>query len=216
MKLLYGAMIVCWWAWAGALACSGQASPGHGEFRWNWRDAKELGPTETIARAKRLSETERRNLIRAIEAQLRPSAADIGIETADQLSAIAEATRIGIVDLGRGASAVIAQGSYASGCSPTGNCPIWVFRVDGSRYRIILEGEGQTFTIQPTTTRGHRDIVLGTHWSASEAKLTIYVFNGQSYEQNGCYIAEWPGFERRHVAPRPRRPKLSPCSPSAS
>ena len=78
-------------------------------------------------------------------------------------------TRVRVVDLnGDGVPEVISQ---ASGdiCSPTGNCPFWVFQKAGTQYRLILEkGAVQDFTIQPTQTSGYFDLVLGMHGSATE------------------------------------------------
>ena len=162
-------------------------------FNWDWRRVQELDTKDSILRSKRLSPAERTVLVDAIAAQLRPSMGDLEIRSERELRQVAMETRITLRDLnGDGNPEVIAQGAgMKSGCSATGNCPCWIFKRVNSRYSILLSGQAQTFTVQPTKTRGFHDIVLGLHASAFEAELTVYKFDGTSYRDTACYDANW-------------------------
>ena len=99
--------------------------------------------------------------------------ADLEIESETALQKAALNTRVKMIDLnGDGVPEVVAQGMV--NCSPTGNCPFWVFQKTVRGYKLLVESYGQTFTVQKTSTNGFRDIVVSMHSSAKESGLTNY------------------------------------------
>lgn len=121
-------------------------------------------------------------------------------------------TRVRLVDLnGDGVPEVISQ---ASGdiCSPTGNCPFWVFQKTGAKYRLILEKWAvQDFTVQPTQTNGYFDLVLGMHGSATEQGLFLYQFRDGRYRKAGCYDANWTYLGKDGEYHDLKQPRITPC-----
>src|SRR5208282_1656037 len=92
----------------------------------------------------KLPETGRMAIAAAIEAQLRPSMADLGIDSEKVLREATLKTGVKLIDLnGDGIPEVVAQAM--ADCSPTGNCSFFFQAEDGIRYRLILNGFGQTF-----------------------------------------------------------------------
>ena len=188
-----------------ALFAIGQHNVNFGDFRWDPSKSQELTWNQTIAKA-RLSRQERAELIATIKAQLQgePSSAE------DPSSQDLDQTEIEFVDLHRrGSHELIAHATGQYLCSPTGNCSLWVLRRDRKKYRVILEGTAQTFTIQPTVTNGWHDIVLGMHGSAFETQLTLYKFDGTEYSRSACEMAIFPG--REETKPESDKVRFIPC-----
>jgi hypothetical protein len=57
-----------------------------------------------------------------------------------------------------------------TGCGATGNCPTWVFEVNGHSIQTILDtlqdsddGTFRLIGIMPTRTNGYRDLILAQH-----------------------------------------------------
>ena len=149
-----------------ALACIAES------FQWNWREAQELKADQSLRNAA-ITKEERQSLAKAIADRLRPDMADLEITSEKQLQEFALNTRIKKTDLnGDGYPEVIAQGM--SGCSPTGNCPFWVFQRMTHGYKLLLDGFGQTFTVQHNRANGYKDIVVAMHGSAFDSGLTLY------------------------------------------
>jgi hypothetical protein len=177
-------------------------------FRWNWREWQELEARNSLHNSK-LSIHDKQALASAIAAQLRPIMSDLEIESEDQLQKAALETRIELIDLnGDGIPEVVAQGMV--NCSPTGNCPFWVFRRMRRDYELLVEGYGQTFTVQKTSINGFRDIVVSMHGSATESQLTDYRFADVRYHDVGCYISLLTVLEGGHVREL-KEPLITPC-----
>lgn len=128
-------------------------------------------------------------------------------------SETAAATRVKLVDLnGDGIPEIIAQG-IAKVCSPTGNCPVWVFQRVASGYKVILErGAVQSFTVQPTRSNGYFDIVLGMHGSATEQALYLYRFGQRRYRKTACYDANWSYLDENGKVHELKEPRITPCN----
>jgi hypothetical protein len=90
-----------------------------------------------------------------------------------------------------------------------GNCPFWVFRRINGAYKLLLDGIGQTFTLQQSYTNGFRDIVVAMHGSAFESMLTLYRYEGGSYHDRECYIASL--LDRDDASRQLEQPRISPC-----
>ena len=165
----------------------------HQDFHWNWRDWQELDAQESLRNAK-LPNLERQAIAAAIAAQLRPIMSDLDIESESQLGKAALDTRIKMIDLNNdGIPEAVTQGMVD--CSPTGNCPFWVFQKRARGYMLLIKSYGQTFTVQNTATNGFRDIVVSMHASATESGLTDFRYKNGSYHDVGCYDASWTALE---------------------
>jgi hypothetical protein len=189
------------------------AKPHQESLRWLVEGAQDLGGEDRIDVTKALSPDERAALIDVISVQLRPGRKIADAPSEKNLLDAVKETRVKLIDLnGDGIPEVIAQASDNESCSPTGNCPIWVFMRSGRGYRLILERNAiQTFAIRPTRTNGFNDLVLGQHGSAFERDLFIYRFANGKYHKNACYDANWvsmDGDERHEL----KNPIVTPCN----
>jgi hypothetical protein len=75
-----------------------------------------------------------------------------------------------------------------AGCARGGqgaNGAMWVVRFEGDKVSFLATPEqkfaGWLYSVQPTTSHGLRDLVLGWHMSAAEAGLSYFRFDGTSY-----------------------------------
>lgn len=178
-----------------------QSATGAQSFHWVWRNAQERFGRQSLRNA-RITENQKHEIAAAIEIQLRSEYSHDKIDSDDEmqpgetLRARARDTRIELVDLnGDGISEVIAQGSDHVDCSPTGNCPFWIFQKSPHGYKPLLDGFGQTFTVQKHVTNGFHDIVVSTHHSATESGLAEFRYDGECYHQMVAYVAEWEGLK---------------------
>ena len=177
-------------------------------FHWNWREAKYLTAEQSLRTAD-VTNAERESLASAFANQLRPFMVDLDLASDEQLHDAALETRIEKLDLnGDGSAEVLAQGE--PGCSPTGNCPFWVFQRTRNRYKLILDGFGQTFTIQHARTNGYLDIVIAMHGSATESTLKIYRYERGRYRRVDCMEAAWSVLEGEAVREL-KEPRITPC-----
>lgn len=203
-------LLAIWICWSGFL-CLAQ-SPANG-FHWDWRKV-ERDNWESIGQSKDLSANACAGLIKALVSQLRSYMPELNIQSEQELREVAARTRIKAVDLsGKGVREFLAQAGFQSACSPTGNCESWVLRQIGSEYSVILHRIAtQTFTIQPTSTNGFHDLVLGQHGSATEQGLTLYRFDGAKYQKAGCYVANWEILGEDGEYHQLEEPRITPCS----
>lgn len=180
-------------------------------FRWDWHASQELIGTESLRNANWLQH-DKSAMAAAIAAELRPAAFDDpinSIKSEDQLRDAVLNTRIKRIDLNHdGIPEVVAQAMVD--CSPTGNCPFWIFHKTARRYESILSGFGQTFTIQESRTRGFNDIVVGMHGSAFEQTLEVYQFKDGRYRRTACYDATWQVLEGENTREL-KEPLITPC-----
>ena len=140
----------------------------------------------------------------AIRAAILDESADPGRKTA------VLDTLIKFVDLNHdGEPEVIAQGAGNYHCSPTGNCPVWVFRRVRDKFTLILEAIGQTFIVEKRA-RGYSDIVVRMHGSASVSSFEVFRYEKGEYRQTGCYLATWDWTDK---SPKSRRsePEITEC-----
>jgi hypothetical protein len=156
-------------------------------FHWNWKAATELSALDTL-----------KNIDLAHREKLEIS------------SAIGKDSRVALVRLRRpGPPNVIAQGLGQEVCGATGNCPLWVLEKSGGHYKLILNGFGQTFTVQSTRTNGFSDIVISMQGSATSSDLMLYKYKNGQYHRTACFDAEWAvreGDESRNL----KEPRVTP------
>jgi hypothetical protein len=177
-------------------------------FHWDWHEWQELSARESLRKTK-IDDHDRHAIAAAITAQLRPIASDLEINSENDLAKAVLDTRIKMIDLNHdGTAEIVAQGMV--NCSATGNCPFWIFQKKARGWKLLLESEGQTFTIQKTSTNGFRDIVVTMHTSATESGLTDFRFSDGRYYDRGCYDASWEVLEGEKVREL-KEPTIVPC-----
>ena len=76
------------------------------------------------------------------------------------------------------------------GCARGGqgaNGAMWLIRFDRREATVLASPEdkfeGFIYSIEPTTSKGFRDIILGWHMSAMETGLAYFRFDGKSYRR---------------------------------
>ena len=81
------------------------------------------------------------------------------------------------------------------GCARGGqgaNGAMWVVRFEGNRLSFLAtpeeKFEGWPYSIQPTTSHGLRDLVVGWHIGGAEIGLSYFRFDGTSYQQVGTAV----------------------------
>jgi hypothetical protein len=182
-------------------------------FQWDIDHIEELDAKDAISLSKHLTATERGALIRIIAGRLARYNGEGMPGPKHNWRQLAEETRIKLVDLnGDGQLDVIAQAvGDDSGCSPTGNCPIWVFLKSGPTYKLILGRNAiQTFTIQQTRTNGFRDLILGMHSSATEEEGFLYQFRNGRYTKIACNDVNWERLVNGELVDL-KKPDTTPC-----
>jgi hypothetical protein len=71
-------------------------------------------------------------------------------------------------------------------CSPTGNCPRWIFRRTAHRYEQEVDlGEAQTVTIE-TGKAKYPEVFARQHGSATDSDLRVFQFDGTRYRLTKC------------------------------
>jgi hypothetical protein len=187
------------------------ASPltGAENLRWEWRNPKYA--RQALRKAK-IVNAERTAIAKAISNQVgsyTPNMKFFAIDSEQQLREAILDTPIELVDLnGDGILEVIAQGTTKEGCSPTGNCPFWVFQKSGREYRLLISLRAiQTFQIQRSRSDRFRDIVVGMHGSAFQKTLRLLQYGRGQYHEASCYEANWSGNTPADL----KEPQLTPC-----
>jgi hypothetical protein len=185
------------------------ALTGAESFHWEWRNPTELDLRLVEAK---VTGPERTEIANAITHQVGPYMRSIGIDSEQQLKDEVLDTRVDLVDLNRdGVSEVIAQGTSKEGCSPTGNCPFWIFQRSGREYKVLVSRDAvQSFQIQRSLSGGFRDIVVERHDSATDRTLTMLRFSRGRYHAVGCYVANWSELQGDTVR-KLKEPRLTPC-----
>jgi hypothetical protein len=196
-----------------ALFAVGQQNGNSDDFHWDSHKWQELSWKQSVSRL-RLAPALKDDIVETIVEQMQEDESDDDAQPEKDLRQIAGETRIAFVDLtGRGRNEVIAQaGGEKSGCSPTGNCLLWVLQRQRDGYHVILDaGSVQIFTIQPTRAHGFNDLVLGMHGGAFDSMLTVYKFNGAQYSNVACYDANSGVVDEHGEVHQFKEPRLTPC-----
>jgi hypothetical protein len=106
-----------------------------------------------------------------------------------------------------------------AGCARGGqgaNGAMWVVRFDGDIPFLLAspkEFSGWLFSVQPTSSSGYPDIILGWHMSAREADLSYFRFEGKSYRQIGKAKLQTDDAGNQKIVPEPIS-LHTPCHPA--
>jgi hypothetical protein len=161
-------------------------------FRWSEFSSHELGYDHILKKASDIAPIDKLKLASAILRQLKGDRTlddDLKDLTKAQLHELVENTRIELVDLnGDGRPEYIAQANGLGPCGGTGNCLFWIFRSTPTGVKVLLvSSRFEKIAIRSSTTGGYKDIVLGSHVSASERNLVWYKFRDGRYRKHACY-----------------------------
>jgi hypothetical protein len=153
----------------------------------------ELGYSSHVSEAKDLSPELKYALVRAIEARLRPRLANLEIDGEKERRRTAEQSRFELVDLNcEGTPEVVVQPiGLKAGCGVTGNCPFWVFALDGGEYRLILGTSGQMYRVESHGSNGYSDVSVAAHDSVTEKTIYQFRFPRAQYKEIACHQAWW-------------------------
>jgi hypothetical protein len=191
----------------GISLAEGQTDSQCNALHWDSRRSDELSWKQSVSRRTRLSSSERARLSSSISNQLKDT--DL---SAMELRKIASESRIKYVELNAdNQPEIIVQPASGALCSPTGNCPFWLFRRVKDGYELLLDAEAQTFTIQPTTSHGFRDVVLTRHGSAFESDGQEFRFNGKRYQLFRTFAVQWFSEPDEGERQPLKTPKLTDC-----
>ena len=113
----------------------------------------------------------------------------------------AEMLEAAVIDLNRdGQKEIILRGKNIDLCSAVGNCDFWVFEKKNRKYRMILNwGDHLGMTrlpkqIRKTRTKGYSDLLLKSHYNASDTSFNFFKYDGEKYKQSKCLVyAHIPG-----------------------
>lgn len=178
------------------------ATPTH--FRWSEAQAHELDYGHTIGNSPRLSIADKTALTNAIVVQMKKDSDAVEDLTETQLRKLAGETRIEFFDLNDdGKPEVVAQANGLGPCGGTGNCVFWIFERTTDGLKLLLNTNDRSpvtfekILIRPWSTKGYRDIVLGSHSNASSRNLVWFQFTRGAYHIHACYYATWTGEDGR-------------------
>jgi len=178
-------------------------------FHWDWRHARELSARQSL-RDSSLPQGDKDAIAGLIEDEFNQHEYGPEIQSESQLRKAVLDTRIELVDLnGDGIPEVVAQAM--TDCSPTGNCDVWIFQKARKGYRLLLEGFGQTITIQKMRSSRFAAIVISMHGSATESELREYRYADGRYRETGCYGASWEEREADNSVRELKEPRITPC-----
>jgi len=98
-----------------------------------------------------------------------------------------------------------------AGCARGGqgsNGAMWLVRFDGDTPALMATPKdgfsGWIFAIQPSTSHGYRDIILGWHMGATEGGLNYFKFDGKSYRGVGSASYTVDDSDQLKIVPNPR------------
>ena len=116
--------------------------------------------------------------------------------------------RIARARLGPGERNLLVQASDNCNCGGTGNCEFWILREKPDGFDTLLQTPMvQMFSVEPSRSNGHRDVVTYAHGSASYGDLTLYQFDGQKYHVTRCAFEE---YEVRDNGSFSKKPTITP------
>jgi hypothetical protein len=79
---------------------------------------------------------------------------------------------------------IILRATDSCECSATGNCSFWIVETQGATPRkLLVARDVQRWYVLRSRTNGFRDVVTATHNSAAESELTVYKYDGTSYQR---------------------------------
>ena len=82
---------------------------------------------------------------------------------------------------------------------------MWIVQLNRGAVTVLAspaqEFEGYLYSVQASTNKGYRDIVVGWHSSASEIDLAWFRFDGIQYRKLSQATARWDDDGRETIVP---------------
>lgn len=100
----------------------------------------------------------------------------------------------------------------ASYCSPTGNCQLDVLERRPKGLRSLLNTDLVSIVcVRTPKSRGYRDLELRSHGGAFQQGVTVFRFDGDTYEQAESYSLRWEYDDQTGKSVQVEGPKTSDC-----
>jgi hypothetical protein len=100
--------------------------------------------------------------------------------------------RIARTDLKPGEHNLLVQASDNCNCGGTGNCSFWILRERPDGFDTLLKTDMvQSFAVEPSSSKGYKDVITYAHGSASYGELALYQFDGKEYHKSRCAEEEY-------------------------
>ncbi|HLQ76459.1 MAG TPA: hypothetical protein VK210_03840 [Terriglobia bacterium] len=94
--------------------------------------------------------------------------------------------------LAPGQQTLLVRGKGLVMCSPTGNCPTYLFLKEDAGYRMLCDiGDAQRVLVLGSSTLGYRDVRASMHGSATSSDVSVFRFNGTDYHAEECYAEDY-------------------------
>lgn len=103
-----------------------------------------------------------------------------------------DAIRIVHATLAKGERNLLVQASDSCNCGASGNCAFWILRQRPGGFDTLLRANMvQRFSIESSSSNGHKDVITASHGSASYSDLALYQFDGKKYHKTRCGAEEY-------------------------
>lgn len=131
-----------------------------------------------------ISDSQAQSVIKPLKSQRPPWTCDVDEPNGEWLEnllyrsvAVSATSTVLLVEAGRGC----ARGGQGS------NGAMWLIRLNRRAAPDLLAGEEQDFggflySIEPTMSKGYRDVIVGWHAGGGQTALTYFQFNGRTYK----------------------------------
>jgi hypothetical protein len=101
-----------------------------------------------------------------------------------------------------------------AGCARGGqgsNGAMWIVQVRDGHTAVLASPaagfNGWLYSVQPSSGKGYKDVVVGWHMSASEAGLNYFRFDGTQYKSLGSATIRWDDSQSAIITPERKRPR---------
>jgi hypothetical protein len=115
-----------------------------------------------------------------------------------------DAIRVAHASLAAGEHNVLIQASDHCHCGGTGNCTLWILSAKPAGFDTLLKAIGvQSYSLEPSSSHGYRDILTYSHGSATSGDLRLYQFDGKRYRKTRCAEQVYPEREDGSTSDKP-------------
>ncbi len=113
----------------------------------------------------------------------------------DETDDCADMLEVAAIDLNRDRQKeIVLRGKNFDLCSAVGNCGFWVFEKKNRTYGLIL-ASSDYFGVtklpdqtRKTRTKGYSDLLLKSHYNASDTAYNFFKYDGERYRQSKCLV----------------------------
>ncbi|HEY5028687.1 MAG TPA: hypothetical protein VIK39_09790 [Candidatus Angelobacter sp.] len=148
-----------------------------------------------------VSPQERRAILSLVFAGNAPSTC---VSSERTLAQEIDSIRIARASLAPGERDLLVQASDNCNCGGTGNCAFWILRERPGGFDTLLAADMvQTFSVEPSSSNGYKNVMTSAHGSASYSDLALYQFDGKRYRKTHCAGEEYTQREDGSFSDKP-------------